>query len=71
MGLNGRIVIPIEIRQQYDIDENGTSVEIICRDDGLLIRKYGDACIICGKQGDIEIADGKKVCINCLEQIRK
>jgi len=37
----GRIVIPKELRDKYDLEE-GTEIEIFAKDDEIILRKYKD-----------------------------
>lgn len=69
----GRIVIPSEIRNLLDITGadkgEGTTLEILVKDDYIMLRKYQPFCFICGSSEDLEIIDGKKVCMECIKKI--
>ncbi len=66
----GRIVIPKEIRRQMDISNNDP-VEIFVEGDKIILTKYHSNCTFCG--GSIGISDfkGKRICADCLRQIKE
>lgn len=64
----GRIVIPMEIRQAYDIKEKD-SLEIFVDDGKIVLRKYEPACIFCKNADNITDYRGKLICIDCLSDI--
>ena len=70
----GRLVIPKEVRKELGLLQ-GEPVEIITEKDCVIIKKYQAACIICGKpikkESDLFIYHGKKVCANCVDEIKK
>lgn len=65
----GRIVIPIEIRKQYNI-ECGDSLEMFTDNDTIVLRKYQPACIFCGDAKDTKTFNDVKICRNCLERLK-
>lgn len=65
----GRIVLPIEIRKQMDIDNKGDAVEIFVDDDRIVLKKYHPACIFCGNADDVLYYGGKLVCRKCVGEI--
>ncbi|MGM0471582.1 MAG: AbrB/MazE/SpoVT family DNA-binding domain-containing protein [Bacillota bacterium] len=64
----GRIVIPIEIRRNLQLEEKD-SVEIYVDDDSIIFKKYEPACIFCGEASDTTIYKGKIVCQDCIDEI--
>ena len=64
----GRIVIPMEIRQAYDIKEKD-SLEIFVDDGKIVLRKYEPACIFCKNADNITDYRGKLICIDFLSDI--
>lgn len=66
----GRIVIPIELRRNFDI-EIKDPIEIFVNDDQIVLKKYVPACIFCGQDEEVETFKNKKVCKDCLEEINK
>ena len=66
----GRIVIPIELRRNLDIDEKD-SLEIYVEDDHIILKKYSPACTFCFNAGGITDFKGRKICQNCLNELRE
>ena len=48
----GRIVLPIEIRKNLNI-ENRDAVEIFIDEDKVVLKKYEPACIFCDNADDV------------------
>ena len=65
----GRIVIPIEIRQNMDIKVKDP-LEIFVDDDMIVLRKYTPACIFCGSADGIVHFNEKRICSDCLKKIK-
>ena len=65
----GRIVIPKELRDMYNIAE-GTPLEIFTDHGDIVIRKYHASCFICNGTGDLEVK-GVSVCKKCANIIIK
>lgn len=61
----GRIVLPKEHRDYLGLSDND-AVEIILREEGILLRRFQVGCVFCGRV-DHEMLDlkGKKVCNSC------
>ncbi len=66
----GRIVIPIELRRQLEIEERD-AVEIYTEKDMIILRKYQNSCIFCQSNKDLVAYNGKFVCKNCIEKLGK
>ena len=66
----GRIVIPIDIRQNLDIKVKDP-LEIFVEGDTISLRKYNPACIFCGRSEDIKLFNGKRICTECLSRIKE
>lgn len=69
----GRIVIPIELRRVYDIN-NGDPVEIYTTQDEIILRKYVpiDGCSLCGTVADRYMEMGEhRICVECARLIRE
>lgn len=64
----GRIVIPIELRRNLDIDERD-SLEIYVESDQIILRKYAPACAFCSNAEGITVFKGRNVCQSCLEEL--
>ena len=65
----GRIVIPKEIRLNYNLNE-GDGMEIFVDSNQIILRKYNPGCILCGNTDDklYQFTMGK-VCDTCLHAI--
>ncbi len=66
----GRIVIPKELRTTFDLKENDP-IEIFVEGSDIILRKYQPACIFCNEATDVIQFEGKNVCKNCLEKMKK
>ena len=66
----GRIVIPIEIRRTFDIEERD-SLEIYTDESGIILRKYEPACIFCGNSKNVINYKGKNICPECIASLRE
>lgn len=61
----GRIVIPIELRRHFDIEEKD-GLEIFIDNDRIILRKYEPACVFCGDAEEVTRFKEKTVCLKCL-----
>jgi len=66
----GRIVIPKELRNTFDLKEKD-SIEIFVDGEDIILRKYQPACIFCGDATDVVQYEGKIICRNCLKKLKK
>lgn len=66
----GRIVLPMELRRTFDINE-GDPLEIFTEDDKIILKKYTSACIFCGRSEDVISYGGKNICPACLRELKK
>lgn len=64
----GRIVIPIELRRNLDIEEKD-SLEIYVEDDHIILKKYSPACAFCANATGITVFKGRNICRNCLDDL--
>ncbi len=64
----GRIVLPIEIRKNLDID-NRDAVEIFVDQDKIILKKYEPACVFCGNADNVVSFGGKLVCRDCIVKL--
>lgn len=63
----GRIVIPKEIRNSYEIEE-GTKVEFFTTENSIIIKKYRKGCHCC-RNVEIEATIcGLPICKSCLKE---
>lgn len=65
----GRLVLPMEYRRVLGIDAN-TEVEIIRKDDEIIIRKHNPGCTICGAKVTLQVIENKGICSECIHKIK-
>lgn len=61
----GRVVIPREIRKQFDVENGIDSFEIFVEDDKIILRKYQPSCIFCGEMNGTFTYNSHVVCKAC------
>lgn len=66
----GRVVIPIELRKQLDINEKDP-IEISTSGNSIILRKHEEACIFCGKSKNLVEYKEKLICPKCLNDLDK
>ena len=66
----GRIVLPIELRRNLDIEERDP-VEIFLEGDKIVLQKYEPACLFCGSSNGLTQYRGKNVCRECVRNMNK
>jgi len=64
----GRIVIPIEIRNKFNIVEND-KLEIFIDNSNIVLKKYETGCIFCSNTKNLVEIKGKFICENCKRNI--
>lgn len=64
----GRVVIPIELRRNLDIDDKD-SLEIYVEDDHIILKKYSPACCFCSNASDVIPFKNRNVCSSCLAEL--
>lgn len=64
----GRVVIPIEIRNQFDIVEKD-QIEVYVDDSSIILKKYEPNCIFCGNTENLVEYKDKLVCDKCSNQL--
>lgn len=65
----GRVVLPIELRRQLELDVKDP-VEIFVEGETIVLRKYETTCIFCGSTKSVMAFRGKLVCSECARQLR-
>ena len=65
----GRIVVPKEMRMKMDI-ASSDPVEIYVEGNKIILTKYHPCCNFCGSENDVVNFKGKKICRECLEEIK-
>lgn len=64
----GRVVLPIELRRNFNINEKD-AVEIYVDNEKIILKKYEPACIFCGNAEGVQNFKGKNVCRQCADQL--
>jgi len=64
----GRVVIPIELRRNLEIEEKD-ALEIFIDGEQIVLKKYSPACIFCGQAKDVVSFKNKNICPACLKEI--
>ena len=64
----GRIVIPIEIRNKFDISEKDP-LEIFIDGSSIVLKKCESSCIFCGNTKNLKPYKNKLICNKCAEKI--
>mgnify|MGYP004536188399 FL=1 len=64
----GRVVIPIEIRNQFGIAEKDP-MEIYVDGSNIVLKKYEPNCIFCGNTQNLIDYNNKLICEECSEKI--
>ncbi len=65
----GRIVIPMEIRNKFEIKQN-EPLDIHVEGNSIVLRKNTEDCTFCGSTKGIVEYKGKNICSNCLKEIK-
>ena len=66
----GRVVIPIEIRNQFNIAEKDP-IEIYVDGSSIILKKYEPNCIFCGNTENLISYNDKLICEECSKNIGK
>ena len=66
----GRVVIPIEIRNKFNITEKDP-MEIYVEGEKIILRKYTTNCLFCGSENNLKEFKDKPVCEDCLKKLQK
>ncbi|MGM9632743.1 MAG: AbrB/MazE/SpoVT family DNA-binding domain-containing protein [Eubacteriales bacterium] len=64
----GRIVIPMEIRNSFDINTKDL-LEIYIQGDKIILRKHVGNCVFCDADEDLVDFEDKKICKTCLAKL--
>lgn len=64
----GRVVIPMELRNQFKIVEKDP-IEIFVDGSSIVLKKYEPNCIFCGNSKDLTSYKDKLVCSKCLTKL--
>lgn len=64
----GRIVVPKELRDSFNIEEKD-KLEIFVTDEGILLKKYSPGCQYCSNMENLTDYKGKLICSECIKSI--
>ena len=65
----GRIVLPIELRKNLEIEKEDP-IEIYVDGDYILLKKYEPSCVFCGNAKDVKRIHDKNVCGECVKELK-
>ena len=66
----GRVVIPIELRNQFEIAEKDP-IEIFVDGSSIILRKYEKSCFLCSNTKNLITFKDKLICSKCLKQLKE
>ena len=64
----GRVVIPIEIRNKFEIAEKDP-IEIYVEGSSIILKNFEQNCIFCGSTKDLVEYKDRLVCSKCAENL--
>lgn len=64
----GRVVIPIEIRNKFDIAEKDP-IEIYVDGSSIVLKKYEPNCVFCGNTKNLITYKDRLVCSKCTQKL--
>lgn len=64
----GRVVIPIELRNQFNISEKDP-IEIYVDGSSIILKKFEKSCILCGGTKKLIDFKGKLICMKCASKL--
>lgn len=65
----GRVVIPIELRDNFGIAEKD-QIEIFVDGSDIILKKFEPNCIFCGNSKKLVEYKGKLICNKCIEKMQ-
>ncbi|CEN77434.1 AbrB/MazE/SpoVT family DNA-binding domain-containing protein [Paraclostridium sordellii] len=65
----GRVVIPKEFRKILNLNTND-SVEILCVDGFIKIKKYNNICAFCGSKENLKDIKNIYICEKCIKELK-
>lgn len=60
----GRVVVPSDTREKYDLREHN-KVDFIPQEDGILLKKVYNKCVFCNSTKYLTIYHNKTICSKC------
>ena len=64
----GRIVIPVNVRKMFDLQE-GSPLEMFIDGDKIVFRKYISQCAFCGSSENLKSLNDNFICESCLAKL--
>lgn len=64
----GRIVLPMELRRTFEIEEK-TPLEIYVDGDTIVLKRYEPSCVFCGNAKGVRNFKGRNVCPDCIKEL--
>ena len=64
----GRVVIPIELRNKFDISEKDP-IEIFVDGSSIVLKKYEPNCVFCGNTKTLITYKDRLVCSKCAQKL--
>ena len=66
----GRVVVPKGYRLMLGL-KPGDPLDVEVDGDRLVIAPHLEGCLFCGGSGELQVYHSKKICSDCVEQIRR
>ncbi len=66
----GRVVLPMEIRNQLDI-QTGDCLDISVEGEKIVLKKQSARCAFCGTEKRLTSFCEKYVCLDCIEKLKE
>lgn len=66
----GRVTIPAELREKYNINIHD-KIDFICTENGILLKRVYDKCIFCSNKENLTYYNQIPYCEKCKEIITK
>ncbi len=60
----GRVVVPSDMREKYDLREHD-KVDFLTQEDGILLKKVYNKCVFCNSMEDLTFYHNKTICSKC------
>ena len=67
----GRVVLPMELRKTLDIDVKDTVEIYVSENQEIILKKHEPACIFCNETDDVMYFGGKRICAECVRQLKE
>jgi AbrB family transcriptional regulator, transcriptional pleiotropic regulator of transition state genes len=65
----GRIVLPKELRDTFDINIKDP-LEIFVEGERIILKKYEPSCVFCGNAMNTSYFKGKLICSSCVTEVK-